>query len=309
MMEHKTVLLEESVTALNIKKNGIYVDCTLGGGGHSEKILEVLDNSGKLIAIDQDIFAINKSKERLKNFKNVIYVKDNFVNFRNIINDLGIEGVDGVLLDLGVSSFQFDDRERGFSYWDEAILDMRMDQESNVDAKFIINNYSLNDLTRIFTDYGEEKNAYRFAKAIIKRRESREIITNKDLIDTIKSSMSEKEKRKPGHPGRQIFQALRIEVNQELRVLEEVLPAIVEKLNSKGRLAVITFHSIEDRIVKHFIKKMEHPCECPPDFPVCICGKSPILKSISRKPIIPNDKELEENARARSSKLRIAEKI
>ncbi|MDD2370684.1 MAG: 16S rRNA (cytosine(1402)-N(4))-methyltransferase RsmH [Firmicutes bacterium] len=308
-MDHKTVLLEESVIALKIKKNGIYVDCTLGGGGHSELILKKLEESGKLIAIDQDSFAIEKSKERLKEFNNIIFVKDNFSNFKNILDNLNIEYVDGVLLDLGVSSFQFDDRDRGFSYWDEAVLDMRMDQDAKIDAKFIINNYTLKEITRVFTDYGEEKNAYRFAKAIIKAREVKEIVTNKDLIDILKLSLSEKEKRKQGHPARKIFQALRIEVNQELKVLEDVLPLIVEKLNPKGRLAIITFHSIEDRIVKKFIKKMENPCECPPDFPICICGKVPLLKSIGKKPILPNDDEVDINSRARSSKLRIAEKI
>ncbi len=308
-MEHKTVLLKESIVALKIKKNGIYVDCTLGGGGHSEQILINLEGSGKLVAIDQDSFAIKKSKERLNKFNNVIFIKDNFSNFKNILDSLQIQNIDGVLLDLGVSSFQFDDRDRGFSYWDEAVLDMRMDQDAKNDAKFILNNYTLNEITRVFTDYGEEKNAYRFAKAIKKAREIKELNTNKDLIDVIKSTLSEKEKRKQGHPARKIFQALRIEVNQELKVLEDVLPLIVEKLNPGGRIVIITFHSIEDRIVKKFIKKMENPCECPSDFPICICGKVPILKSIGKKPILPNDDEIDINSRARSSKLRIAEKI
>ena len=308
-MKHNTVLLEESIEALNIKSEGIYVDCTLGGGGHSERILESLSVNGKLIAIDQDSFAINKSKERLAAYENVIFVKDNFSNIKNILKDLQIEKVDGVLLDLGVSSFQFDDRERGFSYWDEAALDMRMDQDARIDAKFIINNYTQNELTRVFNDYGEEKNAYRFAKAIVKARYHQPLITNKDLVETIKGSLSEKEKRKPGHPARKIFQALRIEVNQEMKVLENVLPAILEILNPGGRVAVITFHSIEDRIVKQFFKKMEKPCECPSDFPVCTCGKVPLLKIIGKKPIEPKAEELEDNSRARSSKLRIAEKI
>lgn len=308
-MKHKTVLLEESIDALNITNNGIYVDCTLGGGGHSERILEKLAGSGKLIAIDQDIYAINKSKERLKSYENVIFIKDNFSNLLNILKDLGINKVDGILLDLGVSSFQFDDRQRGFSYWDEAVLDMRMDQEARIDAKFILNNYTLKELTRVFSDYGEEKNAYRFAKAIVRTREKTPLITNKDLVETIKSTLSEKEKRKPGHPARKIFQALRIEVNQELKVLEDVLPSIVEVLNIGGRVAIITFHSIEDRIVKQFYKKMEKPCQCPSDFPICTCGKKPLLKVIGKKPIIPDMDELDTNSRARSSKLRIAEKI
>ncbi|KAF0091447.1 MAG: 16S rRNA (cytosine1402-N4)-methyltransferase [Fusobacteria bacterium] len=308
-MKHKTVLLEESIDALNIVREGIYVDCTLGGGGHSERILNKLDGSGKLIAIDQDIFAINKSKERLKPFNNIIFIKDNFSNLVSILKDLGLDKVDGVLLDLGVSSFQFDDRERGFSYWDEAILDMRMDQEARIDAKFIVNNYTLQELTRVFNDYGDEKNAYRFAKAIVRTREKNPLITNKDLVETIKGTLSEKEKRKPGHPARKIFQALRIEVNQELKVLEDVLPAIVKSLKQGGRVAIITFHSIEDRIVKQFFKKMEKPCICPSDFPICTCGKVPLLKIIGKKPIIPDDNELDINSRARSSKLRVAEKI
>lgn len=308
-MNHNTVLLEESIESLNVVRDGIYVDCTLGGGGHSERILEKLGGTGKLIAIDQDIYAINKSKERLKTYNNVIFVKDNFSNLKAILKDLSINKVDGILLDLGVSSFQFDDRDRGFSYWDEAVLDMRMDQEATIDAKFIINHYTLKELTRVFNDYGDEKNAYRFAKAIIKTREISPLITNKDLVETIKSTLSEKEKRKPGHPARKIFQALRIEVNQELKVLENVLPVIVESLSNGGRVAVITFHSIEDRIVKQFFKKMEKPCECPSDFPVCTCGKVPLLKIIGKKPIVPDSLELDINSRARSSKLRVAEKI
>lgn len=308
-MKHNTVLLEESIESLKIFHDGIYVDCTLGGGGHSERILEKLEGTGKLIAIDQDIYAINRSMERLKSYENVVFIKDNFSNLKSILKDQGINGVDGILLDLGVSSFQFDDRERGFSYWDEAALDMRMDQEARIDAKFIINNYTLKELTRVFNDYGDEKNAYRFAKAIVRIREKSPLITNRDLVETIKATLSEKEKRKPGHPARKIFQALRIEVNQELKVLENVLPDIVECLNHGGRVAIITFHSIEDRIVKQFFKKMEKPCECPSDFPVCTCNKLPLLKVIGKKPIIPDIDELDINNRARSSKLRVAEKI
>lgn len=308
-MDHKTVLLEESIESLNVVHDGIYVDCTLGGGGHSERILEKLKGTGKLIAIDQDIYAINKSKDRLNAYSNIIFIKDNFVNLKSILKDLNVDKVDGILLDLGVSSFQFDDRERGFSYWDEAVLDMRMDQEAPIDAKFIINNYTLQELTRVFNDYGDEKNAFRFAKAIIRARGKSPLITNKDLVDTIKETLSEKEKRKPGHPARKIFQALRIEVNQEMKVLENVLPAIVESLKDGGRVAIITFHSIEDRIVKQFFKKMEKPCECPSDFPVCTCGKIPLLKIIGKKPIVPDFDELDLNSRARSSKLRVAEKL
>lgn len=308
-MKHKTVLLEESIESLNIKRDRIYVDCTLGGGGHSERILEILDGTGRLIAIDQDIYAIDRSRERLNKYNNITYVKDNFSNLKTILENLDINKVDGILLDLGVSSFQFDDRERGFSYWDEAVLDMRMDQDATIDAKFILNNYTLKELTRVFSDYGDEKNSYRFAMAILKVREKSPLVTNRDLVETIKSTLSEKEKRKQGHPARKIFQALRIEVNQELKVLEEVLPDIVDSLNIGGRLAVITFHSIEDRIVKQFFKKMEKPCVCPSDFPVCTCGNIAKLKIIGKKPIIPDFDELDTNSRARSSKLRVAEKI
>lgn len=308
-MKHETVLLLESVDALNISPEGTYVDCTLGGGGHSEKILARLSAKGRLIAIDQDVFALEESKKRLSSYENIIYVKDNFSNLDKILVSLGIEKIDGALLDLGVSSFQFDDRDRGFSYWDEAILDMRMNQEAEKDAGYIVNNYTVENLSRIFNEYGEEKNAYRFAKAIVKARENKPLETNKDLVDIIKSCLSEKEKRKPGHPARKVFQALRIEVNQEMEVLHKVLPAIVEHLDKGGRIAVITFHSIEDRIVKQFFKKMENPCECPSSFPVCICGKKPKLKIVGKKPVVPADREVSANSRSRSSKLRVAEKI
>ena len=266
-MEHITVLLKEAVEGLNVREGGTYIDCTLGGGGHSHRILELLRGTGRLITIDQDSYAIERGRARLEGFGNVTFVKDNFENLEAILDSLGISQADGVLLDLGVSSFQFDDQDRGFSYWDEATLDMRMDREASLDAREVLNTYSLEELNRIFSDYGEEKNSYRIARRIVEYRQNKRIETNKELVEIIKSTLSEKEKRKPGHPGRKVFQALRIEVNQELEVLEKVLPAIERRLRPRGRMAVITFHSIEDRIVKLFVREKENPCICPKDWP------------------------------------------
>lgn len=308
-MEHVTVLLEESVEALNIRPGGVYVDCTLGGGGHSSRILERLQGTGRLIAIDQDAYALDRAGERLAPFGNVTFVKDNFRNLDAILERLGIPEVDGVLLDLGVSSFQFDDGTRGFSYWEEAGLDMRMDRDAPVSAREILNTYSREELSRIFAEYGEEKNAWRIAGRILEARARRPVETTSQLVEIIRSALSEKEKRKAGHPGRKVFQALRIEVNQELGALEEALPAIEKRLAPGGRMAVITFHSIEDRIVKEFIRKMEDPCICPKSWPVCTCGRVPTLKNITRKPILPGEEELARNSRSRSAKLRIAEKV
>lgn len=308
-MTHQSVLLQESIDALSIRKGGIYVDCTLGGGGHSLEILKVLGPEGKLIAIDQDEFAHSQGRQRLEGYGNVIFVQDNFGNLKSILGGLGIKHVDGILLDLGVSSFQFDDLKRGFSYWDEADLDMRMDPKQSLDAKEIVNTYSLTGLTTLFRDYGEEPNAYRIAKRICLVRESHRIETTSELVEIIRSVLSEKEKRKPGHPSRRVFQALRIEVNHELEMLERVLPAATEALGVGGRLAVITFHSLEDRIVKRFIREQENPCICPKSFPVCTCGRVRQVKNITRKPIVPSEDELNANTRSRSAKLRIAEKV
>lgn len=308
-MEHKSVLLTESIQNLVMNKDGIYVDCTMGGGGHSLEILKKLGPKGMLIGIDQDSYALERSRQRLNEYKNVRYVQDNFKNLDAILQEEGISQVDGILLDLGVSSFQFDDTERGFSYWDEADLDMRMNRDQPLTAKIVVNTYSLVELARIFQVYGEEQKGYRLAKRIVKERETKEICTTKELVEIIKSALSEKEKRKSGHPGRKIFQALRIEVNKELEVLEKVLPVIEKRLKLGGRMAIITFHSIEDRIVKEFIKSKENPCQCPKDFPICICGKTQSLKNIFRKPLVSGEEELEENQRARSAKLRVAEKV
>lgn len=308
-MEHISVLLNESIEGLNINEDGIYVDCTLGGGGHSKKILERLSEKGLLLGIDQDDYALDYARKRLAKYSNIKFVKDNFSNLDNILSSFNIEKVDGILLDLGISSFQFDDKDRGFSYWEETSLDMRMDSGNNLTAKKIVNEYSLEELNNVFREYGEEKNSYKIAKKIISYRVDKVIETNKELIDIIKSVLSEKEKRKSGHPARKVFQALRIEVNNEIGVLKEILEVIDSRLKVGGRLAVITFHSLEDRVVKQFINEKVNPCICPPDFPECTCGLKPSLIKITRKPIIPSDKELEMNSRARSSKLRIAEKI
>ena len=308
-MEHISVFLNEATEGLNIRKDGVYVDCTLGGGGHSQGILKKLKGTGLLIGIDQDDFALDFSKKRLQEYKNIKYFKDNFSNLEAILNSCHIDEVDGILLDLGVSSFQFDDKTRGFSYWKKNKLDMRMNQNQELDAKIIVNTYSLDKLAEIFKNYGEEKNSYRIAKRLVDFRQVKEIYSNQDLIDIIKGALSEKEKRKHGHPARKVFQALRIEVNDELGVLARTLNIIEKKLKEKGRLSVITFHSLEDRIVKQFINEKAAPCICPPDFPECRCGLKPSLKKISRKPLMPTAEEIEKNPRARSAKLRIAKKI
>ena len=308
-MEHISILLNEAVAGLNIKENGVYVDCTLGGGGHSLEILKKLNGSGLLIGIDQDDFALEYSKKRLNDYNNIIFVKNNFSELDNILNEYHIDKIDGILLDLGVSSFQFDDRNRGFSYWEENELDMRMDKSQTLTAKDIINKYSQERLIEIFTNYGEEKNSYKIAKKIIAARNEKEITTNQELIETIKSALTEREKRKTGHPARKIFQALRIEVNDELGVLKRLLKSVENRINTGGRLVVITFHSLEDRIVKQFINSKINPCICPPDFPECTCGLTSTFKKITKKPLFPSENEINNNPRARSAKLRIAERV
>ena len=308
-MEHISILLNEAVAGLNIKENGVYVDCTLGGGGHSLEILKKLNGSGLLIGIDQDDFALEYSKKRLNDYNNIIFVKNNFSELDNILNEYHIDKIDGILLDLGVSSFQFDDRNRGFSYWEENELDMRMDKSQTLTAKDIINKYSQEKLIEIFTNYGEEKNSYKITKKIIAARNEKEIATNQELIEIIKSALTEREKRKTGHPARKIFQALRIEVNDELGVLKRLLKSVENRINTGGRLVVITFHSLEDRIVKQFINSKINPCICPPDFPECTCGLTSTFKKITKKPLFPSKNEINNNPRARSAKLRIAERV
>ena len=304
---HISVLLNECIEGLNIKPDGIYVDGTLGGGGHSYKICELL-TTGKLIGIDQDINAINAAKERLNIFKDkVIYVNDNFVNIKKILNDLDIKKVDGVLLDIGVSSHQLDERERGFSYKSAAPLDMRMNTSSDLSAYEVVNNYSQKQLSDIIYNYGEERWAKRIAEFIVSQRQKRPIYDTYQLVRIIKKAIPEGARKDGPHPAKRTFQAIRIEVNKELEVLTSAISDITDVLNINGRLCIITFHSLEDRIVKNEFKKQENPCICPPEFPICVCGKKSKGKVITRKPILPTDKEVSENHRSRSAKLRIFE--
>ena len=304
---HISVLLNECIEGLNIKPDGIYVDGTLGGGGHSYKICELL-TTGKLIGIDQDINAINAAKERLNIFKDkVIYVNDNFVNIKKILNDLDIKKIDGVLLDIGVSSHQLDERERGFSYKSAAPLDMRMNTSSDLSAYEVVNNYSQKQLSDIIYNYGEERWAKRIAEFIVSERQIKPICDTYQLVNIIKKAIPKGARKDGPHPARRTFQAIRIEVNKELEVLTSAISDITDVLNINGRLCIITFHSLEDRIVKNEFKKQENPCICPPEFPICVCGRKSKGKVITRKPILPTGKELSENHRSRSAKLRIFE--
>ncbi|GLC32386.1 16S rRNA (cytosine(1402)-N(4))-methyltransferase RsmH [Clostridium omnivorum] len=307
--KHVSVLLNECIDALNIKEDGIYVDCTLGGAGHSSEIVKRLSPKGKLIGIDQDKNALEASKKRLAEYDNVIYVHNNFYNIKEVLDELNIEGVDGILMDLGVSSHQLDEGERGFSYMKDAPLDMRMNRDSNFSAYNVINNYSEEELTRVIRDFGEEKFARRIAKFIVDRRGEKPIETTYELVDIIKAAIPAKARREGPHPAKRTFQAIRIEVNNELGILDRAIEDGAAKLNKDGRIAVITFHSLEDRIIKNKYKQLENPCTCPKEFPVCICGKKPEIKIITRKPIEPSEIEVEENPRSRSAKLRVAEKI
>lgn len=308
--KHVSVLLSETIKGLNIDPNGIYVDCTLGGGGHSFEIAKSLKN-GRLICIDQDIDAIEAAKVKLNDYiSKITFVKSNFKYFKEILEELKIEEVDGILMDIGVSSYQIDKEDRGFSYIQNSELDMRMDQSQDLTAKYIVNNYSLEDLTNIFYKYGEEKWSKRIAEFICKERETEEIKTTFDLVEIIDKAVPVEVRRKSkGHYSKRVFQALRIEVNNELGVLEEVLPKMVNLLKPKGRLCVITFHSLEDRIVKNIFRDMNTSCTCPPEIPVCVCNNKRLVKLITRKPIVPSEKEIEENKRSKSAKLRIIEKM
>ncbi len=305
---HKTVLLEETIEGLNIKPEGTYVDGTLGGGGHSYRILEKLNDQGRLIGIDRDGAAVAAAGKRLEAFSNVTIVRDNYCNIAQVLYDRGISVVDGILLDLGVSSYQLDTPERGFSYMSDAPLDMRMDDRGAMTAADIVNNYSYDDLTRIIRMYGEEKFAAAIAGHITAAREGGPIKTTGELVDIIKASIPQKYLKKTGHPAKQTFQALRIELNQELKVLTETLDRMIDLLAPQGRICVITFHSLEDRIVKNIFRNAENPCTCPPNFPVCVCGRKPKGRVVNRKPILPGEKELAENPRSKSAKLRIFEK-
>lgn len=308
MFEHKSVLLEETIDNLNIKPEGIYVDGTLGGAGHSYEIAKRL-TKGKLIGIDQDEAAIKAAGERLEELKDkVIIVRSNYCNMKQVLTDLSVSQVDGILLDLGVSSYQLDTPERGFSYREDAPLDMRMDTRNELTARDIINNYSEMDIYRIIRDYGEDNFAKNIAKHIVRMREEKPIETTFELNEAIKAAIPMKLRVNTGHPAKRTFQAIRIELNQELDVLKNTLQDMIELLAPGGRLCIITFHSLEDRIVKSCFRMNENPCICPPNFPVCACGKKSMGKAISRKPILPSQEELEYNKRSKSAKLRVFEK-
>jgi len=312
MMEfkHVSVLLNECIENLNIKPNGIYVDGTLGGGGHSYQIAKRLTDNGRLIGIDQDADAIAAATERLKEFEDrVTIVRSNYADMKSVLAELGIEKVDGILLDLGVSSFQLDTPERGFTYrTEDAPLDMRMDKRRSTTAETIVNTYSEKELFRIIRDYGEDRFAQNIAKHICMAREKAPIKTTGQLNEIIDHAIPAKVKKTGGHPSKRTYQAIRIELNQELTVLQEHLDEMIDLLNDEGRLCIITFHSLEDRIVKSAFKKNENPCTCPPSFPVCVCGNKSKGRVISRKPILPSEEELEVNSRSKSAKLRVFEK-
>lgn len=304
---HKSVLLQETIDALNIKKDGIYVDCTCGGAGHSREILKHLGKGGRLIAIDRDPDAIEIIKERIGCHPCVTVVHDNFSNLKNILENLGIEKVDGVLADLGVSSHQLDKAERGFSYHNDAPLDMRMSQ-TGMSAEDVVNTYSYKDLVRIFRDYGEEKFSSRIAAAITDEREKARITSTTFLAEIIKNAIPAATRRSGGHPARRVFQALRIEVNGELEKVSQTVDDMFSSLNVGGRVAIITFHSLEDRIVKKAFASFCKGCECPPSSPICVCGKTPEGK-LPFKKVLPSKEEIEENQRSRSATLRCVEKI
>ncbi len=306
---HKSVLLEETIEGLDIKPDGIYVDGTLGGGGHSYEIAKKLSEKGHLYGIDQDEAAIEAASERLKEYKDrVTIIRDNYENAVSDLKQSGVTGVDGIILDLGVSSYQLDTVERGFSYKYDTALDMRMDLRQPLSAKEIVNDYSQADLARIIRDYGEDKFANNIAKHIVAARQKKPIETTYELNDIIKAAIPAKMRAEGGHPSKRTFQAIRIECNRELDVLKNSLEEMIRFLNPGGRICIITFHSLEDRIVKSMFKKQENPCTCPPGFPVCTCGKTSLGKVITRKPILPSDEELEVNSRSKSAKLRIFER-
>lgn len=306
---HVSVLLNECLEGLNIKENGIYVDGTLGGAGHSSEILKRLSKEGRLIGIDQDTDALKAAKERLKDYSNVTFVHSNFSNIENVLNNLNIDGVDGILMDLGVSSYQLDEGERGFSYMKDAPLDMRMNRENDFSAYNVVNEYSEEDLYRIIREYGEEKFAKRIASFIVENRQEKNIETTLELVEIIKNAIPAKARREGPHPAKRTFQAIRIEVNSELSILNKTIEDGVEKLNKGGRMAIITFHSLEDRIVKNKFRDLAVSCRCPKEFPVCVCGEKAKVKIISRKAIEPTKEEVEINPRSRSAKLRVIEKL
>lgn len=307
--QHKSVLLEETIESLKIKPDGIYVDGTLGGGGHSYEICKRLSCKGRLIGIDQDAAAIEAAGKRLGEFKDkVTIIRSNYCEMKQQLADIGVTSVDGIILDLGVSSYQLDTADRGFTYREDVPLDMRMDQRQTRTAKNIVNEYSEMELYRIIRDYGEDKFAKNIAKHIVRARQEKELETTGELIQVIKAAIPMKVRAVGGHPAKKTFQAIRIELNNELGVLEESLDDMIGLLNDGGRLCIITFHSLEDRIVKNNFRRNENPCTCPREFPVCVCGKKSKGSVVTRKPILPGDKELEENSRSKSAKLRVFER-
>ena len=308
--KHQSVLLEETIRNLRVKPDGIYVDGTLGGGGHSYRICQQLSAKGSLIGIDQDEAAIKAAGERLKDFKeNVTIIRSNYCNLKMELQKIGITSVDGIILDLGVSSYQLDNKDRGFTYREDVPLDMRMDQRNPRTARDIVNTYSEKDLYRIIRDYGEDKFAKNIAKHICLSRKEKPIETTGELAEIIKHAIPMKMRAVGGHPAKRTFQAIRIELNQELEVLRDSLDYMNGLLNDGGRICIITFHSLEDRIVKTIFRRNENPCTCPPDFPVCVCGKKSKGKVITRKPILPSEEELQNNSRSKSAKLRVFERV
>ena len=306
--KHKPVMLSECIEGLNIKPDGIYVDGTLGGAGHSKEIAKRLSKDGLLIGIDRDNDALKAAKENLKEFQNVKFVKDNHDNIKQILEDLEIEKVDGILLDLGVSSYQLDERNRGFSYLGENELDMRMDKTQELTAQKVVNTYSEEKLANIIYEYGEERFSRQIAKNICEERKQKEIVTTKQLVEIIEKSIP-RSKQNDGHPAKRTFQAIRIEVNDEIKPLYNTIKNCIDCLNDNGRLCVITFHSLEDRAVKNAMNDAKGKCTCPSDLPYCVCGAKSLGKIITRKPIVATDEELEQNSRSKSAKLRIFERV
>lgn len=306
---HRSVLLEETIEGLHIKPDGIYVDGTLGGGGHAFEVCSCLGNKGIFVGVDQDAAAIEAAGQRLKGFgEKVRIVRSNYRDVKSQLQKLGIDKVDGIILDLGVSSYQLDTAERGFSYREDAPLDMRMDTRQVRTARDIVNEYSEMELFHVIRDYGEDRFAKNIAKHLVKRRKEKPVETTGELAEIIKGAIPMKYQKKSGHPAKRTFQAIRIELNRELEVLKDSLDDMIELLNPGGRLCIITFHSLEDRIVKSAFRRNENPCTCPPDFPVCVCGNVSKGRIVTKKPVLPGEREMEENSRSKSAKLRIFER-